>query len=105
MKSKYQSAIGIGGPRCSLRGALCDTRPHRASLVVAHHAPDRDLVERPEASGAQAARLFEPADAYAGRRHGAVRVGHVQRFPNGSRAFSARVTRDTGGRFSTPEMN
>src|SRR5207253_9552676 len=102
-KSKYQSALGIARPTRSdclavSRPAVRQLGDERAPLFGGQPDPAGDLVERAVAAGTQTRWRIDHADAGAGR---ADLVGHG----NGSLAFSARATRETGARPRKSETN
>src|SRR6185369_17967934 len=89
-----RSGVAFGGGTAKLEGA-----PHLALFRVVEHAPHRDLVERAETPRAAATHLIDRADAVARGRHRTLRR-RTRRIhaASGALAFSARATRDTGGR-------
>src|SRR5262245_17779487 len=113
MKSKYQSALGIGNVLSSgPRAAAGDLRPHAAARIVVERAPRGDLVDRSQAPDAQPGRAVDPADVDArrgdawfgkgrGRAHLIALRAHAG---SGSFASSARATRETGARPRKSEM-
>src|ERR1700719_11776 len=114
-KSKYQSALTIDTPTRS-DGIAVSRTPKRelveelASLCRGKTNPAGDLVECAVTTGAQPGGRVDDADTGTGRRH-LRRVAPARAHwcapiftGNGSLAFNARATRDTGARPRKSEM-